>query len=107
MSALHFTEATTLTCFLKRSPSRCSWLRSRVSEVVSRDRLACITRRTAGDEARGALARIDFTHRVWPLPHQPAWDPWRRRLAQVSFAGCGVIRFLTQYGLPVPRKRRA
>src|SRR6266446_150674 len=48
----------------------------RVSGTVSRWRTACITRRTAGDDADGALALIDFSVTIPAPPHRrpPAWN---------------------------------
>jgi hypothetical protein len=63
MSALHLYEASGLLSFQKRNPKLCSFLRKRTSGVVSRGVFACMILRTSGDDAFGALARIDLRTR--------------------------------------------
>ena len=59
ISALQRNFATGRVSFLNLSPARCNPLRRSFSGDVSRDGIACITRRTRSDDAAGARDLID------------------------------------------------
>jgi len=77
----HVFSASGRTSLRKRRPARCNAARSQISGLVSRDRFACMTRRTALDEADGARERMDLMALQSRRRHPRAWSQLHPRLA--------------------------
>lgn len=84
-SAVQRRSGTGLTDLRKRSPARCRALRKATSSALSGAQLACITRRTLGEEAAGARDRIESFFTDSPHPRQHPREVHHCRLSGLDW----------------------